>query len=160
MTLQKAVPLALLTVVVLAFNLAVALGVVAKSRGVESAVVPPAALINRVAPDADYTGAVRVPVSPLDFPSLATLRQPEFARRMRISGSGPSEIVYGGRLPALEYHVAYSLDEVGGQHYLTVSTAIRYRHWLGRTLGGGVRLVQWGLVPMVASRWVAESPGS
>jgi hypothetical protein len=160
MTLQKIVPLVLLTIVVLAFNLAIALGMVAQSRGVETVVVPPASLINTVAADADYTRAVRVPVSSLDFPSLATLRRPEFARRMRISGTGPSEIVYGGRLPALQYHVAYSLDEVGGQQYLTISTAIHYRHWLARAYSGGVRFVQWGLVPMAASRWAEGTPGS
>ena len=89
---------------------------------------------------------------------MATLRRPEFARRMAISGSGPSEIIYRGGLPALQYHVSYSLSEVGGQQYLTISSAIHYRHWLARLYGGGVRFVQWGLVPMAASRLVDGLP--
>jgi len=160
MTMPKAVVLVLLTVVVLAFDLAVVLGVVARSRGVESVVVPPASLIATVAADADYSRAYRIPVSPQAFPSMATLRRPRFSRRMQISGSGPSEIVYRGRLPALQYHVAYSLAEVDGQNYLTITTAIHYHHWLALMYGGGVRFVQWGLVPMAASRLVERSSGS
>ncbi len=160
MTVQKTLLLVLLTVVVVAFDLAVALGMVAQSRGVESVVVPPASLIETIAADADYSRAYRIPVSSQAFPSMATLRRPRFARRMQISGSGPSEIVYRGRLPALQYHVAYSLAEVGGQQYLTISTAIHYRHWLALVYGGGVRFVQWGLVPMAASRLVERSSGS
>jgi hypothetical protein len=159
MTTQKTVLFVLLTVVVLAFDLAVALGMVAQSRGVESVVVPPASLIETIAADADYSRAYRIPVSSQAFPSVASLRRPRFARRMQISGSGPSEIVYRGRLPALQYHVAYSLAEVGGQQYLTISTAIHYRHWLALLYGGGVRFVQWGLVPMAASRLVERSSG-
>ncbi len=53
MTVQKTLLLVLLTVVVLAFDLAVALGMVAQSRGVESVVVQPASLIATVAVDAD-----------------------------------------------------------------------------------------------------------
>jgi len=160
MTMPKTVVLVLLTVLVLAFDLAVLLGVVARSRGVESVVVPPASLIETIAADADYSRAYRIPVSSQAFPSMATLRRPRFARRMQISGSGPSEIVYRGRLPALQYHVAYSLDDVAGQRYLTVTTAIHYRHWLALLYGGGVRFVQWGLVPMAASRLVERSSGS
>ncbi|GEM_PF-6404950 len=160
MTMPKTVVLVLLTVLVLAFDLAVLLGVVARSRGVESVVVPPASLIETIAADADYSRAYRIPVSSQAFPSMATLRRPRFARRMQISGSGPSEIVYRGRLPALQYHVAYSLDDVGGQRYLTVTTAIHYRHWLAPLYGGGVRFVQWGLAPMAASRLVERSSGS
>ncbi len=160
MTMPKTVVLVLLTVLVLAFDLAVLLGVVARSRGVESVVVPPASLIETIAADADYSRAYRIPVSSQAFPSMATLRRPRFARRRQISGSGPSEIVYRGRLPALQYHVAYSLDDVAGQRYLTVTTAIHYRHWLALLYGGGVRFVQWGLVPMAASRLVERSSGS
>ncbi len=159
MTVPKTVLLVLLTVVVLAFDFAVALGILAQRRGVESVEVPPATLIEAVAADADYTGAVRVPVSSRDFPSITTLRRPKFARRMEISGSGPSEIIYRGRLPALQYHVSYSLNEVGGQLYLTIITATHYRHWLAFLYGGGVRFVQWGLVPMAASRLVERSSG-
>jgi hypothetical protein len=159
MTTQKTVLFALLTVVVLAFDSAVVLGIVAQSRGVESVVVPPASLIETVAADADYSRAYRIPVSSQAFPSVASLRRPRFARRMQISGSGPSEIVYRGQLPALQYHVAYSLAEVDGQQYLTISTAIHYRHWLALLYGGGVRFVQWGLVPMAASRLVERSSG-
>ncbi len=90
---------------------------------------------------------------------MAALRRPAFARRMEIRGVGPSEIVYRGQLPALRYHVAYSLDDVAGQPYLTVTTAVHYRHWLGMLYGGGVRFVQWGLVPMAASRLVERSSG-
>jgi hypothetical protein len=63
MTLQKAVPLVLLTIVVLAFDLAVGLGMVAKSRGVETVEVPPASLIKTVAAPGDtaQTG-VRAPL--------------------------------------------------------------------------------------------------
>ena len=160
MTVQKTLLLVLLTVIVLAFDLAVALGMVAQSRGVESVVVPPASLIATVAVDADYTRAYRIPVSSQAFPSTATLLRPRFARRMEISGSGPSEVVYRGRLPALQYHVAYALDDVGGQRYLTVTTAIHYRHWLALLYGGGVRFVQWGLAPMAASRLAERSLGS
>lgn len=160
MTIQKTVLLVLLMVVVLAFDLAIALGMVAQSRGVESVVIPPARLIATVAADADYSGAYRIPVSSQAFPSMAALRRPRFARRMEISGSGPSEIVYRGRLPALQYHVAYSLDEVSGQQYLTITTAIHYRHWLALLYAGGVRFVHWGLVPMAASRLVERSSGS
>ncbi len=160
MTVQKTLLLVLLTVVVLAFDLAVALGMVAQSRGVESVVVPPASLIATVAVDADYYRAYRIPVSSQAFPSMATLLRPRFARRMEISGSGPSEVVYRGRLPALQYHVAYSLDDVAGQRYLIVTTAIHYRHWLALLYGGGVRFVQWGLAPMAASRLVERSSNS
>ncbi len=160
MTVQKTLLLVLLTVVVLAFDLAVALGMVAQSRGVESVVVPPASLIATVATDADHSRAYRIPVSSQAFPSMATLLRPRFARRMEISGSGPSEVVYRGRLPALQYHVAYSLDDVAGQRYLTVTTAIHYRHWLALLYGGGVRFVQWGLAPMAASRLVERSSSS
>lgn len=156
----KRVLLVLLTVVVLAFDIAVVLGIVARSRGVQAVVVPPASLIESVAADADYAGAYRVPVSMRDYSSITTLRGPEFSHGMEISGSGPSEMVYRGRLPALQYHVGYSLDDVAGQRYLTVTTAIHYRHWLGLLYGGGVRFVQWGLVPMAASRWLAGSAGS
>lgn len=160
MTTQKTVLFVLLTVVVLAFDSAVVLGIVAQSRGVESVVVPPASLIETVAADADYSRAYRIPVSSQAFPSVATLRRPRFPRRMQISGSGPSEIVYRGQLPALQYHVAYSLAKVDGQQYLTITTAIHYRHWLALVYGGGVRFVQWGLVPMAASRLVERSSGS
>jgi len=160
MTVQKTVILVLLTVVVLAFDLAVALGMVAQSRGVESVVVPPAGLIATLAADADYSRAYRIPVSSQAFPSMATLLRPRFARRMEISGSGPSEVVYRGRLPALQYHVAYALDDVGEQRYLTVTSAIHYRHWLALLYGGGVRFVQWGLAPMATSRLAEQSLGS
>ena len=160
MTTPKIVMLVLLTVAIAAFDVAIALGIVARSRGVESVVVPPAGLIATVAADADYSRAYRIPVSSQAFPSTATLLRPRFARRMEISGSGPSEVVYRGRLPALQYHVAYSLDDAGGQRYLTVTTAIHYRHWLALLYGGGVRFVQWGLAPMAASRLVERSSSS
>lgn len=160
MTISRGALLVLLTIVVIVFDAAVMLGIVARSRGVVAAVVPPASLIETVASDADYSGAYRLRVSSLDFPSMMTLRGPAFARGMEISGSGPSEIVYRGRLPALQYHVAYSLDDVGGQQYLTITTAIHYRHWLAVLYSGGVRFVHWGLLPMAASRWVAGSTDS
>jgi hypothetical protein len=160
MTMPKTVLLVLLTLAVVTFDVAVGLGLVARSRGVESAVVPPGSLIANVAADADYSGAYRIPVATQDFSSMTTLRGREFVRRMEISGSGPWEIVYRGQLPALQYHVAYSLDDVAGQRYLTVTTAIHYRHWIAMLYAGGVRFVQWGLTPMVVSRWVAGSPSS
>lgn len=156
----KIVLLVPLAIVVLLFDIAIVLAIVARSRGVEAAPIPQGSLIETVAADADYSRAYRVPVSSQAFPSMATLRRPRFARRMEISGSGPSEIVYRGRLPALQYHVAYSLAEVGGQQYLTISTAIHYHHWLARLYGGGVRFVHWGLAPMAASRLVERSSGS
>jgi hypothetical protein len=160
MTMPKMVLLVLLTAAVAMFDVAVALGIVARSRGVESVAVPPGSLIENLATDADYSGAYRIPVATQDFSSMTTLRGRGFVRRMKISGSGPWEIVYRGQLPALQYHVAYSLDDVAGQRYLTVTTTIHYRHWLALLYAGGVRFVQWGLVPMAVSRWVEASPGS
>ena len=146
-----------LSVAVLAFDLSIVLGIIAQGRGVEAVAVNPTSLVETVAVDADYAGAYRVPVRSADFESPAALRRKSLSRGMEISGSGPSEVVYRGRLPGLQYHVSYLLDTVDGQRYLTVTTTVHYRRWWGVFYAGAVRLVQWGLVPVAASRWATTA---
>jgi len=145
--------LVLLTVIVILFDLAIALGIIAASRGVEAAAIPSTSLIEAVALDANHARGFRVPVSIDAFSSTEVLSGPAFARGMQISGRGPAEVVYRGRMPGLQYHVGYSLEDADGRRYLTVTTVLHYSHGLGRLYGGLVPLGHWGAAPFLISQW-------
>jgi len=143
----------LLTTVVVAFDVAILLAVIARSRGVEAAAIPSTSLIETLALDADYAGGFRVPVSIEAFSSTQVLQNGErFGRGMQVSGRGPAEVVYRGRVPGLQYHVGYSLEDADGRRYLTVTTVFHYSHALGRLYGPPLRLSQWGAVPFMVGR--------
>ena len=152
----KIVLLTPLAIVVLLFNIVILLAVVARSRGVEAAPIPQGSLIETVAADADYAGAYRVPVSPLDFPTVEVFDAIAFEQGDGVVGQSSDEVVFRGRGPGMQYHVSYLLSDRNDQLWVTMSTAVHYESTLGKMSFAAVRLVHWGVTPWVLSRWAEE----
>lgn len=143
-------------IIVILFNVVIALAIMARSRGVEAAPIPSGSLIESVAADADYAGAYRVPVSALDFPSVEIFDAVAFERGDGVVGQSPTEIVYRGRAAGLQYHVSYHLSDRDEQRWVTMSTAVHYESTVGKVYFGAVRLVHWGVTPWALSRWAVR----
>jgi len=160
--MKRSTKIVLLTppiIIVVLFNVVIALALVARSRGVEAVPIPQSSLIESVAADADYAGAYRVPVSPLDFPSVEIFKAVAFEKGDGVVGQSPTEIVYRGRAAGLQYHVSYYLNDRDDRRWVTMSTAVHYESTVGKLYFGAVRLVHWGVTPWVLSRWAVRRSG-
>ena len=152
----KIVLLTPVAIVIILFNIVIVLAVVARSRGVEATPIPQGSLIATVAADADYAGAYRVPVSPLDFPTVEVFDALAFEQGDGVVGQSPEEIVFRGQGPGMQYQVCYRMSDSDDQLWVTMSTAVHYESTLGKMSFGAVRLVHWGVTPWVLSSWAEE----
>ena len=157
MTRTRRILLTVATVAVVAFDVAVALAIMARSRGVEAVAIPPASLIGVVAQDADYAAAYYVPVSRLDFPSVAVIDAITLGGANEVVGRAPTEVVYRGHGPGLDYHMGYLLRDAAGRRTLTVTTAVHYRNVLGRLYFALARVADWSLLPLAMSQWASTT---
>jgi len=84
----------------------IALGAIARSRGVSRVAVPSGSLIERLSRDADYADSYAATVPAALFPDTRALDRFAF---QRATGAGEThdEIMYRGESPTLVYHISY-----------------------------------------------------
>jgi hypothetical protein len=116
----------------------IALGAVARSRGVSRVAVPPGSLIERLSRNSDYADSYAATVPAALFPDTRALDRFAF-QRSTAAGETRDEILYRGESSALVYYISYMKGREGTQGKLSqgtqgtlfVSTTVHYKNWRG-----------------------------
>ncbi len=157
MKLRYKLPVVVLTFLALGLGAALlALGGIARSRGVARVPVPPGSMIEQHAEAADYRDSYVATVPATLFTDTRALDRYAF-QRGTVAGESSDEIMYTGESPGLVYHVSYLRRRHGPDTRLFVSTTVRFKNWRGVLYFALVRPVHRVLAPFMVSVMVRRA---
>ena len=147
--------------VILGLTAAAGLGimaVVAGTHDVKSVPIPKTSSLYTISSVWDYADAYR---RPMDFTSYRDIKQIE--ANVRIKGDGEvhrsaHEIVYGGKLPGIDYQVAYMLDRSGYPSAIQLVTCYRFKNKQGKYLWKVFKPIHKCLAPYMLDQLGSRAP--
>jgi len=134
------------------------MAVVAGTHDVKSIPVPKASSLYTISTMWDYADAYR---RPMDFNAYRDIKQVE--ENVTIKGAGEvhrsaNEIVYAGKLPGIDYQVAYLIDHSGYPSAIEMVTCYRFKDSKGRYLWKLFRPIHKCLAPYMLDKLGSRAP--
>ncbi len=147
--------------IILGLTAAAGLGimaVVAGTHDVKPIPVPKASSLYSISTMWNYADAYR---RPMDFNAYRDIKQVE--ENVSIKGDAEvhrsaNEIVYGGKLPGIDYQVAYRIDRSGYPSAIEIVTVYRFKDSKGRYLWKLLRPVHKCLAPYMLDKLGSRAP--
>lgn len=151
----------IVALIILGLTAAAGLGimaVVAGTHDVKSIPVPKASSLYTMSSMWDYADAYR---RPMDFNSYKDLKQME--ANLSIKGDGEvhrsaSEIVYAGKVPGMDYQVAYILDRSGYPSAIELVTCYKFKNKQGKYLWKIYGPIHRALAPYMLDKLGSRAP--
>jgi hypothetical protein len=134
------------------------MAVVAGTHDVKSVPVPKGSSLYTISSMWDYADAYR---RPMDFNAYRDIKQ--VAENVSIKGAtethrSANEIVYGGKLPGIDYQVAYLIDHSGYPSAIETVTCYKFTSSKGRYLWKLFRPIHKCLSPYMLDKLGSRAP--
>ena len=134
------------------------MAVVAGTHDVKSIPVPKASSLYTMSTMWDYADAYK---RPMDFNAYRNIKQVE--ENVTIKGEGEvhrsaSELVYAGKLPGIDYQVAYLLDHSGYPSAIEIVTVYKLKNRQGRYLWKVFKPIHKCLAPYMLDKLGSRAP--